>query len=177
MKSPTMCFCALALVSILVTAGCQTAPPPEAKKNTPAELAKIDTLRDRFTTAYNSNDAVAVAAVYTDDAILMPSDQAEVEGKVAIQTWYQTMYKGMSVKITLAPLETQVAGDWGYDRGTAMLTIAPKAKGKPMEESSKYLVILKRQADGSWKVFRDMDNSNNPMPAPAAKKRAAKKKR
>ncbi len=177
MKSPTMCFCALALVSILVTAGCQTAPPPEAKKNTPAELAKIGTLRDQFATAYNSNDAAAVAGLYTDDAVLMPSDQSAVEGKAAIQSWYQTMYKGGSVKIALTSLETQVAGDWGYDRGAAMLTITPKGKGKVMEESSKYLVILKRQADGSWKVFRDMDNGNNPMPAPAAKKRAAKKRR
>jgi ketosteroid isomerase-like protein len=48
--------------------------------------------------------------------------------------------------------------------------MTPKAKGKPMEESSKYLVILKRQADGSWKISRDIENSNTPMPAPATKK-------
>jgi uncharacterized protein (TIGR02246 family) len=177
MKFVTMCFCALALVCILVTAGCQTAPPPGAKQDTSAEMAKIGTLRDQFTTAYNSNDAAAVAGLYTDDAVMMPSNQAAVEGRTAIQSWYENMYKGMSVKIAITPIETQVAGDWAYDRGTAMLTMTPKAKGKPMEESSKYLVILKRQTDGSWKCFRDIDNSNAPMMAPAAHKKAAKKKR
>jgi uncharacterized protein (TIGR02246 family) len=177
MKFLTMCFCALALVCILVTTGCQTAPPPGAKQDTSAEMAKIGTLRDQFTTAYNSNDAAAVAALYTDDAIMMPSNQAAVEGRTAIQSWYENMYKGMSVKIAITPIETQVAGDWGYDRGTALLTMTPKAKGRPMEESSKYLVIVKRQTGGSWKVFRDIDNSNAPMTAPAARKKAARKKR
>lgn len=177
MKFPTMCFCALALVSILVTVGCQTAPPPGAKQDTSAEIAKIGALRNQFATAFNANDAAAVAGMFTDDAVIMPSNHAAVEGKAAIQSWYETMYKEMSVKIALTPLETQVAGDWGFDRGTALLTITPKGKGKPMKESSNYLVIVKRQADGSWKVARDIDNSNTPMPAPAAKKKAAKKKR
>jgi uncharacterized protein (TIGR02246 family) len=177
MKSPKMWFCAFALVCILVTTGCQTAPPPEAKKDTSADMAKVATLRDQYTAAANSNDAAAVAALYTDDAVMMPSNEAAVEGKTAIQSWYENMYKRMSVKIAITPIETQVAGDWAYDRGTAMLSMTPKAKGKPMEESSKYLVILKRQTDGSWKCFRDIDNSNAPMMAPAANKKAAKKKK
>jgi uncharacterized protein (TIGR02246 family) len=172
-----MCFCALALVSILVTIGCQTATPPGAKQDTSAAMAKIGTLRDQYAAAFNSNDAAAVAASYTDDAVMMSSNQPAVEGKAAIQSSYQDMFKRGSFKIAITSLETQVAGDWAYDRGTAMITMTPKAGGKPMEESSKYLVILKKQADGSWKCHRDIDNSNAPMTAPAAHKRAAKKKR
>ena len=130
MKSPKMWCCAFALDvwHILVATGCQTAPPPEAKRDTSAELAKIATLRDQFSTAFNSNDAAAVAGLYTDDAVMMPSNQAAVEGKAAIQSWYESMYKEMSLKMALTTIETQVAGDWAYDRGTAMLTITPKAK-------------------------------------------------
>jgi ketosteroid isomerase-like protein len=30
----------------------------------------------------------------------------------------------------------------------------------PIDDQGKYLVIFQRQADGSWRVARDMDNSN-----------------
>jgi ketosteroid isomerase-like protein len=35
----------------------------------------------------------------------------------------------------------------------------------------KYLVIVKRQADGSWKVYREMSNMNSPPPGAAGKKK------
>ncbi len=119
----------------------------------------------------STGDAAAAAATYTDDAVMMPAHRPAVEGRQAIQDSYQAVFQGNTAKIALTALETQVAGDWAYDRGTHAITITPKAGGSAMEDSGKYLVILKRQADGSWKVYRDIDNSNNPIPAPAAKKK------
>jgi len=165
-----VCVCAFALTSMLTFAGCQTAPKPEEKRDVAADTTAINALRDQFTAAFNSNDAAATAATYTGDAIAMLANQAAVEGKQAIQASYEAMFKGNAVKIALTPLETQVAGDWAYDRGNATITVTPKS-GKPIEESSKYLVIAKRQPDGSWKLYRDIDNSNNPPPGAAGKKK------
>jgi len=165
-------LCAFVLTSMLTFTGCQTAPTPkpEEKRDAAADTTAINALRDQFTAAFNSSDAAAVAATYTDDAIMLPENRAAVEGKPAIQASYEAMFKENTGKIVLTPLETQVAGDWAYDRGNATVTVTPKS-GKPMEESSKYLVILKRQGDGSWKVYRDTDNSNNPPPGAAGKKK------
>lgn len=62
-------------------------------------------------------------------------------------------------KSRTTPLETQVAGDWAYERGNITETVTPKS-GKPLERSLKYLAILNRQADGAWKIHLDIDNSN-----------------
>lgn len=163
--------CAFALVSILIASGCQPAPKSEEKGVSPAEIARINASRDLWVAAFNAGDAAATAATYSDDGVLMPAHRAAVEGRQAIQDSFQAMFQGNTAKIALMPLETQVAGDWAYDRGTFSITVTPKAGGNAMEDSGKYLVILKRQADGSWKVHRDIDNSNNPLPAPAAKKK------
>ena len=80
-----------------------------------------------------------------------------------------------AVKISITPLETQVATDWAYDRGNATTTITPKS-GKPSEESGKYLVIVKRQPGDMWQIYREIDNSNSPPPAAAPGKKAAVKK-
>lgn len=158
----------------LTFAGCQTAPTPEPKRDVAADTAAINALNDKVTAAFNSMDAAALAALYADDAIMMDSNQAAVEGKQAIQAVYEARVKENAGKMTLtaafSPLETQVAGDWAYDRGNFTLTVTPKS-GKPMETFGKYLTIYKRQPDGSWKIYRDISNSNNPPPSAAGKKK------
>jgi uncharacterized protein (TIGR02246 family) len=161
--------CAFALAMTLMSLGCQSASGPEYQAA--ADAAAIDTLRGQFTTAFNANDPAAVAALHTEDATLLPNHQPKLDGREAIQSWYEAMFKDNSAKIAIATEETQVAGNWAYDRGTVQMSMSPKAGGKPVEESGKYLVILKRQTGGSWRVHRDMDNSNTPMPAPAAGKK------
>ena len=169
-----MCLCAVALASMLTFAGCQTAPAPEPKRDVAADITAIKALGEQFTVAYNSMDAAAMAATYADDAILMDQGQAPVEGKQAIQAWYEGMFKATVGKIVITvaftPLETQVAGDWAYQRGNYTSTMTPKS-GKPMEISFKFLTIYKRQPDGSWKIYRDMSNTNTPPPSAAGKKK------
>ena len=155
----SMCLCPVALVSMLVFAGCQTAPQPDQKRDTAADMAAINELRGQFAAAYNANDAAAAAACYADDAIAMFPDQEAIEGTQAIQATIEGFFRQNAPKITHTPLETQVAGDWAYERGNITETATSKS-GKAIERSLKYLVILKRQPDGSWKVYRDMDNSN-----------------
>ncbi len=112
---------------------------------------------------------MSMAATYADDAIEMNPDEPAVEGRQAIQAGYEALFKDGTGKIAFSPLETQVAGDWAYDRGNYTATMTPKT-GKPMEVSFKYLVIMKRQPDG-WKVYREMSNRNTPPPTAAGKKK------
>ena len=170
MTRRNMYLCTFALTSILTFAGCQTAPKPEPQRDVAADTAAIDALLDQYTAAFNSNDAAATVASYADDAIVMSPNQAAVEGKQAIQAVYEAMFKEYAFKGTFTPLETQVTGDWAYRRGNYAETGTPKS-GKPVEELGKWLEILKRQPDGSWKSHRLIYNSNNPPPAQASKKK------
>ena len=169
-----MFVCAFALTSMLTFAGCQTAPTPAPKRDVAADMKAIKALSEQFTAAYNSMDAAAMAATYADDAIMMDPNQAAIEGRQAIQAAYEARSKESAGKVALAaaltPLETQVAGDWAYDRGNYTITVTPKS-GKPMEISAKYLTIYKRQPDGSWKIYRDISNRNTPPPSAAGKKK------
>ena len=165
-----VCICAFALTSILTFTGCQTAPTPEPKRDVAADRKAIKALGDQYVAAWNSNDAAALAATYADDAVMMNPNQASVEGKQAIRAAYEARFKESALKAAVTLLETQVAGDWAYDRGNVTINVTPRS-GKPMEESVKYVFIYKRQPDGSWKVYRDISNSNNPPPSAGGKKK------
>jgi uncharacterized protein (TIGR02246 family) len=178
-------LCAFAAVAMLVAVGCQSTPGPAAKKDTAADKAAINALRDKVTAAFNSNDAAAVAACYTDDAVMMNPNEASAEGKTAIQASYQATFQQGASKIALTPRETEMAGDWAFETGSASITITPKAvpkkvarkrlakrSGQPVEMTSRYVVVFKKQADGSWKVHLDIGNSaTTPRPVRRAKKR------
>ncbi len=134
-------------------------PQPEPKRDPAADLKAVGVLHDRYAAAFNSNDAKAVAAFYTEDAVLMLPGIPAIQGRQAIQTMFEDYFKQNAAKIKHTPLDTQVAGDWAYERGKIREAVTPRS-GQPLERSLKYLAILKRQSDGAWKVHVDIDNSN-----------------
>ena len=170
MESRNTFVFALALTSILTFAGCQTAPTPEPKRDAAADVTAIKAQLDQYTAAFNSNDAAAAAAYFADEAIMMGPNQAAVEGKQAIQAAYDSLFKESAAKGAFTSIEVQVVGDWAYQRGNYAQTVTPKS-GKPIEDSGKFLEILKRQSDGSWKSYRLVWNTNNPLPSAAGKKK------
>ena len=56
--------------------------------------------------------------------------------------------------------EVRILGDWAYSHGMYTFDLVPKAGGETMSISGKFLDILKRQADGSWKMAIDCHNYN-----------------
>jgi ketosteroid isomerase-like protein len=49
-----------------------------------------------------------------------------------------------------------------FSRGTYTLSLTPKEGGPTTHIDGKWLDILKRQTDGSWKIYIDMVNYNGP---------------
>ena len=153
---------------LLATACAPAGPTPEqvAAENAEA-VAALNRLRDEFETTYNTNDASALAALYTEDGVLMPGNRPTVSGKQAVEASFQGVFDEFSAKLTISSEELQVGGDWAFDRGSYSISLTPKADGEAMEENGRYLVVLQRQADGAWKVARDIDNRSSPPPGGA----------
>jgi len=120
--------------------------------------AGIEAGNAKFGEAFQRGDASAVAALYTEDAMLFPPDSEIIKGRKAIgEFWKKTHDSGVkSAKLTT--LDVGTGGDVAYETGTVVLTVQPE--GKPASTASaKYVVVWKRQADGSWQLHRDIWNS------------------
>ncbi|MEZ4715138.1 MAG: hypothetical protein R2851_03465 [Caldilineaceae bacterium] len=52
-------------------------------------------------------------------------------------------------------------------RGFYTATVTPNAGGEDIYVDGKYMSVLKQQPDGSWKLYRDIFNSNVPPASPA----------
>jgi uncharacterized protein (TIGR02246 family) len=128
------------------------------------DKAAIDTTRDAYVSAWRSGNAADVTGLYADDALVLYPNRPPIVGKAAIQTYFSQFFGDFGQhEFELRSAEIEIAGSWAFDRGTYRWKGTPKAGGDSVEDHGKYVVILKRQSDGSWKVARDMDNSDRPL--------------
>jgi uncharacterized protein (TIGR02246 family) len=120
--------------------------------------AAIEAANAKFSDAFARGDAKALAAMYTSDAIAFPPDSDMVHGNEAIgEFWKATRDSGVQTA-ALTTVDVGRSGDVAYEVGKVSLTIQPA--GKELTTAvAKYVVVWKRQADGSWKLHRDIWNS------------------
>ena len=111
----------------------------------------IEAAVQRYVEASNQGDADALASLYADDAVLLPPDHEPVRGRAAIgDFWRQGTDEGLEV----TTLTVEVDGDLGYLVGRYHL---PATDEEPAD-SGKYVMCLKRQRDGAWKLTADIWN-------------------
>ena len=153
----------------LAVSACGQAAPPDT---TAADTTAINAVRNEFLAAYNAGDAARAAAGYAPNGMSFGNHQATLNGREAILASMKGQFEAMTAKIELMPDETKILGDWAIDRGRFKIALTPKAAGAPpINDEGRYVVMLQRQADKSWKVVFDMDNSSLPMPEPGKKEK------
>jgi ketosteroid isomerase-like protein len=54
--------------------------------------------------------------------------------------------------------EVHVLGSWAYIHGTYQVNLTSRVSGKTKKVSGKFLDILSKQVDGSWKIAIDCHN-------------------
>lgn len=118
----------------------------------------VEAANAEWVAAFNRGDAVAVAALYTEGATLMPPDREMVRGRQGIQEFWQGAIQRGLKDAVLTTVEVQADGNTAYEIGRVSLTVHAKDQA-PKPISSKYVVVWKRQANGSWKLHVDIWNS------------------
>jgi uncharacterized protein (TIGR02246 family) len=133
--------------------------------NTEEVRAAIAAIDKKFMEDTNRGDAAAGAAAYTDDAILMPPNLSPLEGKQAIEQYLAEIAPQFQASnFQLSILEVDVQGAITVVCGTYSANITIPGVDAPIEDRGKTLQVWKKQADGSWKIHRDIWNSNMPIP-------------
>jgi uncharacterized protein (TIGR02246 family) len=163
-----------ALVLLALSAACRSAPKAEtdsmggaAAATAPAGLSAADEAAVReadraWAKAASAGDAAALAAFYTADAVLMPPGSPAVRGAEEIGKFFSGMTGAVSGPFELKTGAVEGRGDLAFSTGEYKATLTPrKAGAKPMPtEEGKYLGVMKKQPDGSWKLIYDIWNTD-----------------
>jgi uncharacterized protein (TIGR02246 family) len=168
-RAKFLLLCFLTLMLLFALAACQQAPPPAPPDTRAADEAAIRALNDEWIKIWAAPDAAKLASYFADDGVLLYPDFPVVQGRAGAQKVFEA-YRQNKNEWTISKIEVARAGDLAYQWGTGKATIQDK-KGKPVEMRYKYVTVLKKQADGSWKFAVDTS-----IPEPPAKPTARQAK-
>jgi len=149
-----------ASLAALVACG-KTAAPDTAADETAARAVNIAWFK-----AYNAGDGAAVAALYSEDAVLNAPSAPAARGKASISEYFvkgAAASAAAGVALVDGPTsDVGVSGDLAWQSGTFKAT----DKTGAALDTGKYLTVFQRK-DGKWMIVRDTWNSDA-VPAPAA---------
>lgn len=163
----TRSFVLLFLVVLAAGTGCQSqgskaADPGESVPSlSAADRAGIRSADSVFMAAANAGDADGIAQVYAEDGSLLAPNLPPQKGRDAVRAFWGGFLDAYTVRFEVASDTIEGRGDLAYNQGHYRFTAVPKAKGVPgIADEGKFLEILKKQGDGSWKYVVDMYSSN-----------------
>jgi uncharacterized protein (TIGR02246 family) len=120
------------------------------------DKATIVKLNDAWAAAFNKGDASAVAAMYTEDAFVLPPGAEMVKGRAAIEAFWrqaaQQMGDAKFTTIDVLPLGPGAAREIG--------TVSLKSKSQPPQEITAKYAVVWRKVGGKWKLATDIWNTS-----------------
>jgi uncharacterized protein (TIGR02246 family) len=152
------------LLLALAVAGCTT-PPGETAPPTPPpvdEAAIRDTIQARereWSAAFVAGDATAIANLYTEDGAQVEPVGEWRRGRAAITAGMKAQLDTLNVTAREdIPEEVIVTGDYAVEFGRYSYTATSKAGNKPVSGAGRYVVLWRKDADGQWRLHRDLGN-------------------
>lgn len=135
-----------------------------AQTSTADDEAAIAEFNRRYLAAINDGDIEALAALTTDDHMMIASGGPPLVGKQALVDAMRRAFETTDFDESWSPEETVVSGDLAYQRGTFVVVARPKAGGPEQRVTGNFLRIY-RKIDGAWLMVRDSFNSAQPRRA------------
>lgn len=157
-KLTVLAVCCMAL------GACAKTDPPAASA---ADEAAIRAAQNSWYKAFNARDAAAVAAHYTDDAVVSAPGVPAARGSAAIRDLVAKMAQEFTAEGLTAvegpASEVGVSGDFAWQGDTYKVV----DKSGATQDVGKTLTVFQRR-DGKWMMIRDTWNSDSPPAAPAS---------
>ena len=115
----------------------------------------IGAARAAFAEALRGGDATAAAAVYSEDASLLPPSAEPLKGREAIAAFWRAGVEAGISDVELDALELERVEGLAYEIGRYALRLQPD-DGAAVVDRGSYVLVHTRQTDGSWRRAVEM---------------------
>ena len=153
--------CAVATLSIscALLIVLTTASPIQAQSkllSRPASTDEITKIPPRWAKVLQAKQIDQIAALYTEDAVFLKPTGERVTGRSAIRDLCKKIMDSFSSDFTFRSLASDVSGNIAYDSGEYKESLVKISDQTKAEVQGNYLMIFKRQPDGTWLIAQQM---------------------
>ena len=141
-------------IVLLLILGLALTACSDSKESMQAEVSasqvELGQMNRDFAAALNAKDAKAAAALYTEDAVLIPPGEAIVRGREAIEEYWRGAIESGGVRdVSVETMDALSSGTLGYETGRFVLTV-DGPDGEAVIDRGRYIELLRREPDGRW---------------------------
>ncbi len=120
--------------------------------------AGIKTLNQSYEKAVKAADVSAMANLWADDGVMLPPGEPAVVGSRQIRAWLsRNQPENSQAQISNVSAnwrDITVAGDYAFQWAPTFVNIRSADNTAGVHMSGTALQVLKKQPDGSWKLYR-----------------------
>jgi uncharacterized protein (TIGR02246 family) len=137
-----------------VVLGSGACEPAEPRTNSDADLAAIGQLYKQWPRAIEAADAAQYVTFLDDSITLLMPGAAAVHGVAAYRSLLTPLFQAARYRVALSPPNLlEVAGPWAFAQYEGEATTLSATGADSVTARNRYVDILRRQADGAWRVW------------------------
>jgi len=147
-----------------IVAGLMVMGIAEAAKTSGPDAAKseIEEFNQKFADAHRKMDNAAIIGMWAEDGVSLLPETAPMVGKKTIANFIADVvarmpgYHMQKFEIEFQGIEAN--GEWASEWATEHQIVAAPAGKENFEGYGKMLLVLHKEADGNWRITREMWN-------------------
>ncbi|WP_434131847.1 YybH family protein [Methylocaldum sp. GT1BB] len=115
-------------------------------------------IRELITTwhrATASGQVSEILPLMSEDVVFLVAGQAPMCGRQAFEQGFRNVLQTHRLHVEGEIREIEISENWVYCWSCLSVTVTPRNGGVPVQRTGDTLTILRKGADGAWRVFRD----------------------
>ena len=117
-------------------------------------ISSVAAVRQVWLEAVRTSDAERLAALVTDDVVVVHGNGRCVRGREELKQDFLKGFEAFSIEQEVSNSQVVVRGLWAFEISEVETVLTPRRSGEVTHVRSAAVVVLSQQPDGSWKVGR-----------------------
>jgi ketosteroid isomerase-like protein len=147
-RRTVIAFLTVVAISLAQFSGLAMGVPPDKT------LANLANLREEWVKDLHTKQLEPILKFYAPDAAFLQPNGDRITGSAALRSLFQNIMATFTSDLTLHSRALEASGDLAYDSGDFEELLTNVATGAKIASKGSYIVIYKRQSDGSWKIVQ-----------------------
>lgn len=129
-----------------------------------ADIAAIHELYREWPRSIDAADPAQYVSFLDDSITLLMPGMAPIHGIAAYRAVLVPLFQSATYHVSLnTPSLLEIAGPWAFAQYQGYFATLPKGGGDSSVTRNRYVDILRRQPDGTWRVFLHSWHTDAPL--------------
>lgn len=113
---------------------------------------------DAFVAAFCKGDVDAIRPLFTDNAVVYPSNDRDRVGWSSIADYWAGPFESLQIELRVDVRDLTISADLAVAEMVTFAAVRPKSGGEQLQRKYRDMVVLRR-IDNAWRIHRNLSQA------------------